>query len=336
MSRKGPKAASSILDLQASLREEVTDPAHERIVSVLLRRMTEDARKSPWFPSHLPPEAFMIWPADDIAGFLPLVRGDLATADAYQVRADMIDAVTGMYRNERTDVTRFSAADLPSPSGFAWLDQAVPMSGPRLRALSWATDNLGSDDVRVPGVRIIFWATALEYTTGPSSEIARLVRAAGSADRLLIRYMAAVSFDTPMHGSPDDEDPSRWAKVLWTLMDTPLAAQERPVLRPQSVARAATAARPAPAVRVYSLRRPVHRAGQPQGEARAIDWSCCWTVSPHFRHRRADHSHRARRDARESGPCSRCAQDCFFIPGHVKGPDDKPLRDPGRLWLVTA
>lgn len=73
-------------------------------------------------------------------------------------------------------------------------------------------------------------------------------------------------------------------------------------------------------VRVVILRQAVSRHGDPEAEARAVEWSCRWIVSGHW--------------TNQWYP-SRQRHERIWLMPYVKGPDDKPLRVTEKVWAVT-
>lgn len=69
-------------------------------------------------------------------------------------------------------------------------------------------------------------------------------------------------------------------------------------------------------VNVVTLRRPEYI--RKESEARQMEWDCQWVVRGHWR----------RQEHIEPGRAP------IWINPHIKGPDDKPLKDPSRIFLI--
>jgi len=72
-------------------------------------------------------------------------------------------------------------------------------------------------------------------------------------------------------------------------------------------------------INVIQLRRVEHRTGE--GEHRDVEWACRWTVKGHWRNQ----------------PYGLAGQKHYrpkWIAPYIKGPEDKPLRNPERLFAV--
>jgi hypothetical protein len=73
-----------------------------------------------------------------------------------------------------------------------------------------------------------------------------------------------------------------------------------------------------PEVNVVRLRKAQYHSRQ--GEGREVDWSCRWIVHGHWRNQWYA-------TEQKNHP--------VFINSFIKGPEDKPLKDPGRLFAVV-
>jgi len=76
---------------------------------------------------------------------------------------------------------------------------------------------------------------------------------------------------------------------------------------------------PTDEIQVVKLRARERRTGE--GDHRDVDWTCRWIVHGHWRKRQwypSKHEYRPK-----------------YIASYLKGPEDKPLRNPGRLFAVV-
>lgn len=73
-------------------------------------------------------------------------------------------------------------------------------------------------------------------------------------------------------------------------------------------------------LRVVKLRKTVRRNGHQQGASEAVEWSCQWAVAGHWKHHWYARS-------KEHRP--------IWIAPFIKGPDDKPFKQPSRVFAVV-
>src|SRR6266851_2964317 len=112
------------------------------------------------------------------AGWCKAVASGLHGAASYQVTAEMVDAVTGVYEKSTEGLFHVEEALLPSPSGFCWLDKPMIITdkwGRKVaeRAITWnlttakaqfpdVTDGFGRKTTPpveyVPGIRLSTWS----------------------------------------------------------------------------------------------------------------------------------------------------------------------------------
>jgi hypothetical protein len=124
----------------------------------------------PYLPSQGPEQA---------AGWCRDVARGLFEATSYQVTAEMVDAVTGVYQKSTDGLFHVEEATLPSPSGFCWLDKPMIITdkwGRKVaeRAITWSpvtsrvqygqdrTDGFGRKVAAqvedTPGIRLSTWS----------------------------------------------------------------------------------------------------------------------------------------------------------------------------------
>ena len=73
-------------------------------------------------------------------------------------------------------------------------------------------------------------------------------------------------------------------------------------------------------IRPVTLRRVERRTGE--GEQRNVEWNCQWPVRGHWRNQ-------------PYGPAGQKHYHPKYIASYIKGPEDKPLRNPERLFAVV-
>lgn len=337
-----------VLDMQRSVYEGLRYPPG--FVTAFFDRFFEPAtlRLLDARPDALGPWLQMTMPTTSGRDFLAMIRKPLYGAAAFQVDASIVGAVTSSYEATAGRTAQLQAADLPTETGFAWLDAPVTLcdaSGTRIstRALSWGRQTYDPPDdgpARLwqverqgdgwPGVRLTSWAHAqdIDDTTDPS--MARHLTSAGMP--LSISHSIFLPFGSELSGReitrpevyPDDV--TRWAHTLWMFMGTEIVdVGEGHVER--HFRRRAERALDVSAVRVVTLRRVRH--GDREVDHRDIDWSCRWVVQAHARHLGSYAETAEAHHARVTGPnqpCLVCGLPTTHVRAYVKGPDGLPLK----------
>lgn len=280
---------------------------------------------------------YLTGPARTGRELIDLAAGPLYAAPTYQVAGEIVQAVTGMYRATAERGIRIAARDLPSPSGFAYLDEPVSLidyggNPVRNRALSWGPQLLAADPDRPErGVRITSWCDPADRTAFHAVGHGLSPGGLGLAHSVFIPFGKGLIDPTDTEG----DDVVRWLHCLWLFMDTEVVISARQEADRPSRRRAERSGRKRTDVTVILLRR-----GRSEHEAshRDIDWSCCWVVQGHARHledyRPAFEHHRARTE-REGGPCLVCGARTTHIRAYIKGPEGKPLKTTDVLYRVS-
>lgn len=335
-------APREVLDAHTTLYERLKYPP-EPVVRFYrtffsdkaLRSIGEDAGLlAPWLQ--------MFVPARDEHAFLELVRRPLYEAPTYQVSADIVNAVTATYQATISHGAALSAGDLPSATGFAWMDTPVVLTDAggfsiATRAISWGPQYVTGDfmDGKWPGddgrdgVRLTSYSHADDQDSATDPEAARRMRSMGMP--LSLSHSAFVPFSLPLPvrgpgGDVTSDDIFRWAHVLWMFMSTEIVATSQPrVDRPAR--RRAQRVLSSSDVNVVTLRRIRH--GDDEVDHRDIDWGCRWVVQAHERHLDSpaggEQPHHAR-VAGPGGPCLVCGRRTTHVRAYVKGPDGLPLK----------
>jgi hypothetical protein len=336
-------APRDVLDAHTTLYERlkyppkpVVDFYRQFFSDKALRSMGEDSGLlAPWLQ--------MFVPARDEHEFLDLVRRPLYEAPTYQVSADIVNAVTATYQATISRGAALSAADLPSATGFAWMDTPVVLTDAggfsiATRAISWGPQYVTRDfmDGKWPpedggrdGVRLSSYSHVSDEDSATDPEAARRMRSMGMP--LSLSHSAFVPFSLPLPvrgpgGDVTSDDIFRWAHVLWMFMSTEIVATSRPqVERPAR--RRAQRVLSSSDVNVVTLRRVRH--GGTELAHKDIDWSCRWIVQAHPRHVGSYAGAFEPHHARVTGPgqpCQVCGLPTTHVRAYVKGPDGLPLR----------
>lgn len=204
------------------------------------------------------------------------------------------------------------------PAGFVWLGaQYIPSEGGPVVAMVWAT----------------MAAREGRYILPSSEDSGERVAAIGFFYRVtgwpmpLPAQMSLWKFggdlQAPIEGGYNPEVADQERCQFATLMTF---LQQRILVSPKFVAdrvarrRVERAARKPPTkeIRVIALRRVERRTGE--AEQRDVEWTCQWIVRGHWRN--------------QWHPRPKHYQPKWIVP-YVKGPEDKPLRNPGRLFTVV-
>jgi hypothetical protein len=289
----------------------------------------------------------MFVPARNERDFLDMVCRPLYSAPTFQVAADIVGAVTATYEATISRAARLSASDLPSESGFAWLDAPVVLRDAggfsiATRALSWAPQYVTEDfmDGQWPpeapgnpvsrhGVRLSSYAHVDDADSTTVPEMADRIRATGMS--LSLSHSAFVPFNIALPtrepgGNVTADDIFRWAQTLWMFMGTEIVSTAK-TQGDRPARRRAQKSRVYSDVNVVTLRRI--RLDGAEVSHRDIDWSCRWVVQAHERHLDSPGSDEKPHHARVDGAgqvCLVCGRRTTHIRAYVKGPDGAPLK----------
>jgi hypothetical protein len=311
--------ASEVLDLHSDLHSLLTRPDADtrRIMLSYAHREGDDFPQ--WTASHFHPAASM----RELDPWLASLGSDLAGADTYQITAEMISLAEAL-RAGTPDLDVLREEDLPSDSGFMWLDRPVPRPSfeddeehpPLLmHAVSWHR-TAGKLPIRLtvdgaptmfttelPAVRIREWG----YNASPDI-VPRPLHLMGQSTALL-----AGEIRTPL-------SELQVIHMLWILMGMKITSSA-----PQQASRAArkrAAALGRTDVRVVTLRRAQRGGDKPSATPKTIDWTCTWLVRGH--HRAAPH-----------GGTFRDGRERTWIDPYIKGPDGLPLKSADILYRLS-
>jgi hypothetical protein len=292
---------------------------------------------------------YMFWPARTGEEFTSLIARQLYVSPTYQVTAEMVDAVTGTYENVVSRIGHIEERDLPTPSGFAWLDK--PMGFPddkgitMYRAVSWSSQPMEfmsgfREEERWAGVRVSCWAVPEDNLQAfPGDTVAEL-RKLGP---LVLAHSAIIPFGQRFATRKLGEDPAtmddahRWAHCLWLWLQAEITVTR--AAPPEDVGRGARRRAQRSLkhdrVNVVILRR-ASKAADPSGLHRDVDWSCRWPVQGHDRH--LDKYEGPRHHAIPRGPdkrCAACDSRTTYVHAFIKGPEGLPLKSAEQLYRLA-
>jgi hypothetical protein len=264
-------------------------------------------------------------PKDAVEGTRQMMIGSLRDAETVFVAAHMTDFLT---RSATTYPNIPLHADsLPLTSGFVFFERVIPIDVPSV----WKEGDQSRRESRIVGIRALSWKSV----TDPGLLDGIFVTAWGDTGNRYPWPTGVVGWNWG-EGWKDfgavDPDPDLTAltreevrnmllvvrRLLGTLFEFMrqriLFAPQRPVERHarKRVEREGWAHEPL--VRVVELRRR-ERIGQPEpATANEHEWSCQWMVRGHWRQQPV-------------GP-GRGQRRALWIMPYVKGPEDKPLKQP--------
>lgn len=333
-------APGEVLDRQqalyAALQSRPAGPA--KFFDELYAGLEDMARREPGTPWVKASLASMFAPARSGAEFLDIVRKPLYAAPGYQVTADIVSAVTGMYAKTADESgTTVLEEEVPSPAGFMWLEEPVVLTDAggltlATRALSWGPQRAPWHGGLRDGFRVTSWGEGplnhqwpAEASEGLPMVLQHsqfvpfgqnLIRAVGRLDTGSLTVFAGKTPDDLLH----------WVHTLWMFMGTEVVASERAEVSRHFRRRSARVVGN-DRVNVVLLRR-VRRGDHEMGH-RDIDWSCRWIVQAHERHLGSPAGGEQPHHARVTGPgqpCLACGRRTTHVRAYVKGPDGMPLK----------
>jgi hypothetical protein len=335
-----------VLDAHTTLYERLKYPP-QLLTDFYAQFFTDDVLRSLEHGDNLGRWLQMFVPARDERAFLDMVCRPLYSAPTYQVASDIVGAVTATYKATISRASKLSAADLPSESGFAWLDAPVVLQDAggfsiATRAVSWAPQYVTEDfldgewppeaddnPVSRHGVRLTSYAHVDDADSTTVPEMADRIREMGMS--LSISHSAFVPFNLPLPtrepaGDVTSDDITRWAQTLWMFMGTEIVSTAK-TQADRPARRRAQKSRVYSDVNVVTLRRI--RLDGAEVAHRDIDWACRWVVQAHERHLDSPGPDEKPHHARVDGPgqvCLVCGRRTTHIRAYVKGPDGMPLK----------
>lgn len=314
-----------------------------------MKRTGREAAQSfyPYYdPDHLDPH----WAAD----YCKHVAASLFTARTYQVTADMMRVVNGIYRKSLDHIAHLDEREMPSPAGFLWLDE--PFLAPDLhhkltttRVITWSLQPVRVQDPvtrqvdSVPGVRLVFWSLwgdFSEYEHQIEEKIPLLRRSLGDlsmAHAMVLpfgqRFGTWRKDDEEIDPEGNVSDMGNLTRVLWTLLGSEIPSVRKAALDRHTVRRAVRSIRQGE-VSVITLRRMVTLEDGGDYDPREVDWTCRWLVQGHWRHLESyDGPRHAAHD--DGGHCTACGARVTWVKPYLKGPEDKPLKSTEHVYRLS-
>jgi hypothetical protein len=277
-----------------------------------------------------------------------LIGKGLFTARTYQVTAEMCRVTTQAYRKTERTSTVISLDELPTESGFIWLDEAVMLhdrQGKRIgiRAVTW---EVTSAEYRGKGVlsmvRLVTWAdTRVKDDYSPNWEPGVLKSSEKYIGRLQLQHVCvfpldyAVDVSSSDNESPLTDDHVAWFHAMLMLMATDISSTHNAGL-PRSVLGDVKKLVKHPRVSVVDI----HRTSQPHGNrntSRVIEWTHRWLVQGHHRHLESYEvtPHRAIPERLDRGHCAICESRITWVRPFVKGPDGAPVKSADVVYRLS-
>ena len=307
-----------VLDMHVRLHRQMAEMDNWMVRNMTQYAVNEIAANPAWGASHFHPATHV----NDMGPWLETLGTDLFGAVTYQVTAEMID-LAGALRAGQMNLADVRAEDLPSTSGFMWLDKAIPRPSVedtkdqeplKMHAVSWQLVpsfpmNVAMDDGSVivisgPGLRLREWG----YCDNPDTRPTPL--------HLMGQTMV------PLNEGIHSPLPEIWmVHMLWILMQMKITTSVTELPTRHGAKRAKNLKHKL--ITVVKLRR-TERAGEskPSATPAHIDWTCTWLVRGH--NRKAPHG----------GTFADGRTETWVNP-YIKGPDGLPLRTTDILYKLA-
>lgn len=336
----GLLSSSEVLDMHADLHQLLAKP-YPLLRRALLEYARADVASDPqWAPSHLHPATNL----NNLEPWLASLATDLAGATTYQVTAEMSELAAALVEKRTPGVAELRTQDLPSPSGFMWLDKAVARPSVEdseefpallMHAVSWiripemtvVVAGAPGEDNRViglPGIRIREWGYTSELSVFPKPLylMGQATCPVGSA---------VIQGQQRRIATPRLE--LWWLHMVWVLMGMEIVSTAPHQVSRQARRRAVRASLKQNEVRVVLLRRVEHHE---EGGYREVAWACRWVVQGHDRH--LDPYTEEKHHAVPDGPdklCAICGGRTTWVRPYLKGPDGMPLKVSRTLYKLA-
>jgi hypothetical protein len=309
--------------------------------------------------------------AEDAITVSHLLADSMRDAITYKVTAEMVDTMRAVYDDSVKHIQRLDVNEMPSESGFAWLDIPWGIADGQdeacdVRAIGWDYINVmtrsterGPAEVQPwPCVRLSLWAHTQDDVASGRMEPAVSEDIERKLGCLTLMHTCVVPFNLEC-GMPDDwtdtaESMLGLVHMLWMFLGMEIVAQHRTIV-PRAFRRRALRSIRHGEVHVVVLRRLAHPATGEDVTHREVDWACRWVVQGHWRHWEApDRPHHAipvRGDLGEryahSPECSvimkerphrhclQCNGPLTWVRPYIKGPEGKSLKVSRTLMLLA-
>lgn len=254
---------------------------------------------------------------------IPLINGE-----CFFWSRDMIDLVSAA-ANSLPDTWFLTKQHIPAVSGFFWLAKEPEDAFAGLRAFGWTllttegdvgTVHLPPEDGAMPEFNKVAIITFIQNPDFPAPIPAINHIDVGqtlNAWRLRKSDVAVRLNEDPRHLKEEYYSLRLFAAMLSFIQQRILTMSRLSASR-ATRRRTASAREAEPIINIIKLRRIVHHPHK--GEGVPVEWGCQWVVRGHWRD--------------QWYPSMRRNQPIWIAP-YIKGPEDKPLRDPGRLFAVV-
>jgi hypothetical protein len=280
----------------------------------------------------------------------------LREAVTYQVTAGMVADIRRTFENTMAEIDQLHEKELPSPAGFAWLDEpwVIPDGQGelfRVRAMSWEFTEAWTVEDVVAREELAKFPDAARQVMWPCVRVGLWMHDADDGDLatapalgpLVLTHTGLLPLGLPfIPAESDAEHASSHAMLglvhlLWIYLGMEITSQARtrPVMPPFARKRLRKSIRHAE-VRVVTLRK-IRGVTEPEpGQSREVFWSCRWPVQGHYRHREhpADGHHAIAGGTDKH--CAVCGQELSWVRPFIKGPAGLPLHAPDRTLMKLA
>lgn len=345
--------AEDVLDIHRKLQGSMKLDLVRKYVASFMKSINKTAYEAGGSQEVLRAMANLFYPATDEKQLCPLLGKELFLARTYQVTGEMVEAVTGTYRNSAKSVGFLQEEELPSEAGFVWLDKPFLSTDSRgktvaTRAVSWSPQSVTYADrteagaVIYPGIRLSAWFFPSDHDDYADGDVRKFGQDRGIP--MLLSHTSVLPFGQRFGGHPKDDfdmtpdDFAHWVHVLWCFMETEITTNRQAQIPRPARRRAENWRKAPPAVNVITLRRIVADGVDPEETVhRQIDWSCRWVVQGHYRHLDAytETKHHATPNGSDREHCAICRSRITWVKPHLRGPEGLPLRSVEQLYRLS-
>ena len=359
--------AGQVLEHHTWLTERFAHPTGA-ILDYVRYFVTDSYRKNPqraqgmFYPADLRPlgDAEVPDPGTGVAQQIcGVVSRGLRNSLTFEVTEEMVQVMRQVHDKTQENVAWLDEAELPCPSGFAWLDSPWPIIDAwanyiPIRALTWDLDYAWASmekgqPRRTACVRIGLW-TYMDDDVAYGRWDGQEHRAQATSDamgELTFMHIALLPFGAEFEFGPGADAKKSGDSILgilhtlWMFLGMEIVSTEPAADVPRLARKRALKSLKHGEVKVVTLRKIRHVKSGDIVNPRDIDWSCRWVVQGHWRHidRYEGERHRAIREVRRGEKYDTCAV-CTsrgeevrvtWIAPYMKGPDGAPLKSADKL-----
>lgn len=254
----------------------------------------------------------------------PLLNGE-----CFYWSRDIIDLIT-VAANSLPDSWFLMKQHMPATSGFFWLAKEPQIGYKGIRGYGWtlltAKGDVGSihipkQDGSIPDFNLVALITFVDNPDFPQPIpcLSHIDVGQSLSDWRLRTSDYAVSINADPSDFVNDYYSLRLFASMLSFIQQRILVTSRHIPSRATRKRAESSSRNADAeINVIKLRRVVYHAHK--GEGVPIEWNCQWVVSGHWRD--------------QWYPSMRRNEPIWIRP-YIKGPEDKPLVNPGKLFAVV-